>query len=134
MTEKTAEHRGTLLYMAPEILNGKHEKVNIYKQDVFSLGLCFVFVVLQQTNSYQKMLRPPWNQLVSPELALEIFHDVLQEWVRVIEIRMNDVQGFGGGDAKLRLILTAMLSIDIKRRPDFLELQQITNNYFLPSP
>jgi len=109
--------------MAPEILQQSKNRINIYKQDVFSLGLCFVFIVLRKTPNYHLTLRPPLKDLVSSDLALSIFKEVLQEWIHVIGSKMNNSEA-------IVKILSRMLSIEISERPDFIELKEICTELF----
>ncbi|CAD8099810.1 unnamed protein product [Paramecium sonneborni] len=99
---------GTKSYLAPELLNAETNrfKHNPFKSDVYSLGLCLLYLVtLQLWNSRQK---------VNSQVEEEIINDYLKHVKRIT-----------ADDNLIIDILKKMLQINPHVRPDFIELKQI---------
>ena len=106
--------RGTDFYMSPLLYNGliNHESYvqhNPYKSDVFSLGFCLV---------------------ISAALNFDIIDDIrkLKDEEKIKEVVINYFNGRYSND--FIYIMMKMISIDEKKRPDFIELNRIINNYY----
>ncbi|CAD8101085.1 unnamed protein product [Paramecium sonneborni] len=99
---------GTKSYLAPELLNAETSKLkhNPFKSDVYSLGLCFLYLVtLQQWNFRQK---------VNSQIEEEIIIDYMRYVQRITE-----------SDQIILTILKKMLQINPNNRPDFIELKSL---------
>ncbi|CAD8111170.1 unnamed protein product [Paramecium sonneborni] len=107
-TIQTISVVGTMSYLAPELFYAESNKLkhNPFKSDVYSLGLCFLYLItLQQWNSRQK---------VNSQVEEEIIKDYLKHVKRIT------------ADNNLIIdILKKMLQINPNNRPDFIELKQI---------
>ncbi|EAR91188.2 kinase domain protein (macronuclear) [Tetrahymena thermophila SB210] len=120
-TFKKTKKPGTDSYLAPEEFLG--DKIHIYKYDVYSLGLCFINLIIQKTSNFHVYMKNSnWNNLMSKKDWLEILQDILEEWIRIASLRMNNQD--------VKTILTKMLIIDINSRPDFIELRNIFDDLF----
>ncbi|CAK86725.1 unnamed protein product (macronuclear) [Paramecium tetraurelia] len=99
---------GTKSYLAPELLNAETNRLkhNPFKSDVYSLGLCFLYLVTLQL----------WNsrQIVGSKIEEEIMADYLKHVKRIT-----------ADDNIITSILKKMLQINPNNRPDFIELKQI---------
>lgn len=116
---KTKTIKGTIPFLAPELLGENllsRKECNFYKADVFSLGLCFLFMITFK--KFSKIDR----QMLKPE----IFEEILNEWI--------DEAFYLVGSEDLRTLLKEMLTINPKYRPDFKELQEKMLHNNLPSP
>ena len=106
--------RGTDFYMSPLLYNGlirqeNYVQHNPYKSDVFSLGLCLI---------------------ISAALSFDIIDEIrkLNEEEKIKEILINY---FGGRYTEdFIYIIMKMITIDEKKRPDFVELNRIIKNYY----
>ncbi|CAD8169117.1 unnamed protein product [Paramecium pentaurelia] len=107
-TIQTISVVGTKSYLAPELLNAETHRLkhNPFKSDVYSLGLCFLYIVTLQL----------WNtrQIVSSQIEEEIIADYLRHVKRIT-----------ADDNIIISILKKMLQINPNNRPDFIELKQI---------
>lgn len=94
---------GTVPFLAPELLSGLYHKAkcNSFKADVFSLGLCFIYIIaLQKFGKDDRQNLPP-----------EVLKEVLQDWIEeCIEITKKPEIGE---------FLKMMLEVEVKNRPDF---------------
>ncbi|CAK87362.1 unnamed protein product (macronuclear) [Paramecium tetraurelia] len=107
-TIQTISVVGTKSYLAPELLNAETSKLkhNPFKSDVYSLGLCFLYLVtLQQWHSRQK---------INSQIEEEIITDYMRHVQRITE-----------SDQIILTILKKMLQINPNERPDFIELKAI---------
>ncbi|CAD8093644.1 unnamed protein product [Paramecium sonneborni] len=105
-TIQTINVVGTKSYLAPELLNAETTKLkhNPFKSDVYSLGLCFLYLVtLQQWNFRQKV-----NSQIEEEIIID--------YIRYVE-RITQ------SDQIILTILKKMLQINPNNRPDFIELK-----------
>ena len=117
---KTKTIKGTIPFLAPELSNENllcKKNRNFFKADVFSLGLCFIYIITFR--KFSKSDRQALND--------EVFQEILWEWINEAGNILNteDLKG----------ILRQMLEIDPQNRPDFSELQEKWLNTFpLKSP
>ena len=105
--------KGTELYMSPLLFNGLRTgqidiKHNTYKSDVYSLGLCLLYAA----TTFDKALF---------EIRRIIEMDKIRNYVKLsLKDKYSD---------KLINIIVSMLEIHEQKRPDFLELEKIMENY-----
>ena len=101
--------RGTELYMSPILFNALQVKIlegvyNAFKSDVFSLGMCFLYV---------------------STLNLESLYEIREE-VNMENIKKSVNQYLGEKYTNDYInLLISMLNVDEKNRPDFLELNSM---------
>ena len=117
---KTKTIKGTIPFLAPELLSESllaKKSCNPFKADVFSLGLCFIYMI-----TFKKFSRTD-RQVLNEE----VFQETLNEWIEESFYLL--------GNEDLILLLKAMLEINPKLRPDFKELQEkfINNNLMTPT-
>ena len=117
---KTKTIKGTIPFLAPELLSESlfaKKTCNPFKADVFSLGLCFIYMI-----TFKKFSRTD-RQVLNEE----IFQEILNQWIAESFYLL--------GNEDLRLLLKEMLEINPKLRPDFKELQEkfINNNLMTPT-
>ena len=105
--------KGTELYMSPLLFNGLRTgqidiKHNTYKSDVYSLGLCLLYAATT-------------NEKTLFEIRRIIEMDKIKKYVNyVLKDKYND---------KLIDIICTMLEIYEEKRPDFIELEKLMENY-----
>ncbi|KAL4461991.1 hypothetical protein ABPG74_000836 [Tetrahymena malaccensis] len=121
-TFKKTKKPGTDSYLAPEEFLS--DQIHIYKYDVYSLGLCFINLIIQKTSNFHiYMKNSNWNNLMSKKEWFQILQDILDEWIRITSLRMNNSE-------EVKTVLTKMLTIDINSRPDFIALRNIFDDLF----
>lgn len=106
---KTKTIKGTIPFLAPELSNESllsKKNRNFFKADVFSLGLCFIYIITFR--KFSKSDRQVLND--------EVFQEILWEWINEAGNILNNED--------LKGILKEMLEIDPQNRPDFRELQE----------
>lgn len=117
---KTKTIKGTIPFMAPELLNENlfsKKSCNPFKADVFSLGLCLIYII-----TFKK-----FSKNDRQDLNKEVFQEIISEWISEANSLL--------GNEDLRSFLIEMLEIDPNLRPDFSELKEkIKNNINLVSP
>ena len=105
--------RGTELYMSPLLFNGLRNgqidiKHNLFKSDVYSLGLCLLFATV--TNN-------------KPLYEIRKFIDMKNVKIYLDKLlKRKYSQNFIN-------LLSSMLEIHEKNRPDFIELEQIMKKW-----
>lgn len=104
--------RGTELYMSPLLFNGLKTnqldiKHNLFKSDVYSLGLCLLFASTLTTNSIYEIRKMVDMKTVRTFLSNILGQKYSTEFVNLI------------GD---------MLEVNERNRPDFLELEKRFNS------
>ena len=105
--------RGTELYMSPLLFNGLRNgqidiKHNLFKSDVYSLGLCLLFAAV--TNN-------------KPLYEIRKFIDMKNVKIYLDKLlKRKYSQNFIN-------LLSSMLEIHEKNRPDFIELEQIMKKW-----
>ncbi|CAK90455.1 unnamed protein product (macronuclear) [Paramecium tetraurelia] len=107
-TIQTISVVGTESYLAPELLNAETHKLkhNPFKSDVYSLGLCFLYIVtLQLIHSRQKGYTQVEEEITAAYLKI--------------------VKRITAEDNLILSILKKMLQINPINRPDFIQLKQI---------
>jgi len=107
---QTLNIQGTITYFSPELLEGYKTlkdmvKYNAFKSDVFSLGLCFVRMLING-----KLMRERREQM--PDM---IFSEVIEFWLEQLATAFNKNQ-------LICRTIKRMLSISPAERPDFIEL------------
>lgn len=94
---------GTVPFLAPELLSGLFHKAkcNSFKADVFSLGLCFIYIIALQK----------FGKDDRQNLSQEVLKEVLKDWIEeCIDITKRP---------ELGEFLKMMLEVEVKNRPDF---------------
>ena len=105
--------RGTELYMSPLLFNGLRTgqidiKHNLFKSDVYSLGLCILYAAVRNN-------KPLYE---------------IRKYVDMAEIkRFLDKLLKGKYSQKFLSLLISMLEIHEKNRPDFIELEKTMQNW-----
>ena len=104
--------KGTELYMSPLLFNGLRSgqidvNHNVYKSDVYSLGLCMLYAAA----SFDKPLFEI-RRIIEMEKIKNYINSVLKE----------------NYSEKLINIIISMLKIHERERPDFLELEKLIEN------
>ena len=106
--------RGTELYMSPILFfslqksdNSKYTEHNVFKSDVFSLGLCFLFAATLTFNALCDIRE--LTDMISIKLALQ----------KYLKSRYSE---------RFMNIIFGMLEIDEKNREDFIELEEKLKN------
>ena len=105
--------KGTELYMSPLLFNGLRTgqidiKHNTYKSDVYSLGLCLLYAATANDKSLFEVRR-----------IIEM--DKIR---RYVSLALKDKYS-----EKLIDIIVSMLEIHEQKRPDFIELEKIIQNF-----
>ena len=105
--------RGTELYMSPLLFNGLRTgqidiKHNLFKSDVYSLGLCVLYAAVRNN-------KPLYE---------------IRKYVDMTEVKkfLNKLLK-GKYSQKFLSLLISMLEIHEKNRPDFIELEKTMNNW-----
>ena len=104
--------RGTELYMSPLLFNGLRTnqidiKHNLFKSDVYSLGLCILYAATLNIDFIYEI-----RKYVDFDEVKKFIFDILNE-----NYSQNFIQ-----------VVQKMLEINEKFRPDFIELEDIVNN------
>ena len=106
--------RGTELYMSPILFyslqksdNSKYIEHNVYKSDVFSLGLCFLLAATLTFNALCDIRE--LSDMISIKLALQ----------KYLKSRYSE---------RFMNVLYGMLEIEEKNREDFIELEEKLKN------
>ncbi|KAL4453007.1 hypothetical protein ABPG73_002292 [Tetrahymena malaccensis] len=104
---------GTIPFLAPELFKKYIKKevtalYNPYKSDVFSLGLCILFLIIQQRFYKQ-------NRIYMEDSA---YSEILQEWI-------NYAKQISHFNALISEVLDKMLQIQYEKRPDFQQLNKL---------
>jgi len=105
--------RGTELYMSPLLFNGLRTgqidiKHNLFKSDVYSLGLCVLYAAVRNN-------KPLYE---------------IRKYVDMTEVKkFLDKLLKGKYSQKFLSLLISMLEIHEKNRPDFIELEKTMNNW-----
>ena len=106
--------RGTELYMSPILFfslqksdNSKYTEHNVFKSDVFSLGLCFLFAATLTFNALCDIRE--LTDMISIKLALQ----------KYLKSRYSE---------RFMNVIFSMLEIDEKNREDFIELEEKLKN------
>ena len=100
--------RGTELYMSPLLFNGLKTnqldiKHNLFKSDVYSLGLCLIFAATLSVNSIYEI-----RKLIDMKSVRSYIQRILKE-----KYSMNFIN-----------LVSDMLELNERFRPDFIELKQ----------
>ena len=100
--------RGTELYMSPLLFNGLKTnqidiKHNLFKSDVYSLGLCLIFAATLSVNSIYEL-----RKLIDMKSVRNYIQRILKE-----KYSMNFIN-----------LVSDMLELNERVRPDFMELKQ----------
>ena len=117
---RTKTIEGSIPFIAPELLAENlfsKKSYNPFKADVFSLGLCIIYIITFRT--FTRIDRQSLNE--------EIFQETLNEWIdESYSIMKND---------DLKVLLKEILIRDPKLRPDFKDLQEkiLTMNLLSPT-
>ena len=106
--------RGTELYMSPLLFNGLRNgqidvKHNLFKSDVYSLGLCILFAATSTNKSLYDI-----RNFVDMEGLREYIENILENKY----------------SKKLINLIISMLEIHEEKRPDFIELENIISRTF----
>ena len=104
--------KGTELYMSPLLFNGLRSgqidvNHNVYKSDVYSLGLCMLYAAICTDKALFEIRR-----IISMEKIKNFIYSALKD--NYSEILIN--------------IIISMLEIHEQNRPDFIELEKLINN------
>lgn len=101
---------GTISFLAPELFYSESQKIkcNVFKSDVFSLGLCLIYLITKEK----------WIQQKRQKVEINVYSEVLNEWIE-LAARMT------GDDSIIKELLAAMLQIEPEKRPDFIQLKEI---------
>ena len=104
--------RGTEMYMSPLLFNGLRTnqidiKHNLFKSDVYSLGLCILYAATLNIDFIYEI-----RKYVDFNEVKKFIFDILNE-----NYSQNFIQ-----------VVQKMLEINEKFRPDFIELEDIVNN------
>ena len=100
--------RGTELYMSPLLFNGLKTnqldiKHNLFKSDVYSLGLCLIFAATLSVNSIYEI-----RKLIDMKSVRSYIQRILKQ-----KYSMNFIN-----------LVSDMLELNERFRPDFIELKQ----------
>jgi serine/threonine protein kinase len=110
---------GTVPFIAPELMNNiSNSKLshNPFKSDVFSLGLCIVYLVT--FNKVNNSIKFKFSCQQRSLVIEDAFKDVLERWIYEAKVITDD-------DMLISTMLDNMLKYDIKERPDFVKLMEI---------
>ncbi|EAR82137.2 kinase domain protein (macronuclear) [Tetrahymena thermophila SB210] len=104
---------GTIPFLAPELFKKYIKKevtalYNPYKSDVFSLGLCILFLIIQQRFYKQ-------NRIYMEDTA---YSEIIQEWI----MYAKQITHF---NSLISDVLDNTLQIQYENRPDFLQLNKL---------
>ena len=104
--------KGTELYMSPLLFNGLRSrqidvKHNVYKSDVYSLGLCMLYAAICLEKPLFEI-----RKIIEMEKIRNYINSTLKE----------------NYSEKLINIIISMLEIHEENRPDFIELEKLIQN------
>ena len=112
--DKEEEIKGTEAFISPLLFNAlirNHKKVkhNLFKSDVYSLGLCFVYALTKNLYILQKIREIKQ----SDKIKIFIMENLLDKKIELSKLFLD--------------VITKMLVFEEKNRPDFIELNKLIN-------